>query len=432
MAQIEATVIKIICVAKNSISEKAGIRTDDILISLNAHVINDRLDYYFYQSEEVIEILFSRNDRKRQVQIEKSCDEDLGLELEDFHLKVCSNNCIFCFIKQNPPGMRRQIYICDEDYRFSFLFGNYITLTGISDSELQRIAEQRLSPLYISVHATDSQVRKSIFRYKSDDRLMDKISFLVKNRITLHTQVVLVPGINDGDVLQQTIDDLYSFRKMIKTLAIVPVGLTRHRRRLPQIEPVSPVLAAALVRQSSKWNRRYRNSEDDPFVYLADEFYLLAGEPFPADQEYGPYYQLENGVGLCRQFINSLEESGGISVARSRNICLVTGKLAEPLLRNVALPYLNGIPNLNADVISIDNHFFGPTVTVSGLLTGADIAKQFPKNSEYDCIFLPPNCINQDGLMLDDMSVAELSHTLNVPVKIGDYDIKRVVNQIEA
>lgn len=424
-------VIKINRVVKNSISEKTGIRAGDMLISLNEHAINDQLDYYFYQSEEVIDILFSRHNQKRQVQIEKSCEEDLGLELEDFHLKVCSNNCLFCFIKQNPPGMRRPIYICDEDYRYSFLYGNYITLTGISDLELQRIAEQRLSPLYISVHATDTQVRKSIFRFKSDDDLMGKIAYLVRNRIELHTQVVLVPGINDGDVLQNTIDDLYQFREMIKTLAVVPVGLTRHRRHLPKIEAVSPTLATELVRRSAKWNRQYRNNEGDPFVYLSDEFYLLADLTFPADRDYGPYYQLENGVGLCRQLINSMGESGGTSLSRSMKICLVTGKLAEPVLCNFVLPYLDGIPKLNADVISINNQFFGLTVTVSGLLTGGDIAGQFPQNAEYDCIFLPPNCINQDGLLLDDMSVVELSKILKMPVKIGEYDIKRMVSKIE-
>ncbi|MFH2050474.1 MAG: DUF512 domain-containing protein, partial [bacterium] len=347
--------IKTVNIGKDSLADKSGIRINDHLVSLNGHAVNDLLDYYFFQSEEVLDVVYKRDGKLTQVQIEKSYEEDLGLELEDFKLKSCSNNCVFCFIKQNPPKMRKQIYFCDEDYRYSFLYGNYITLTDMGDTELKRIVEQRLSPLYISVHATDPDIRKSIFRFKSDDRLMEKIQYLVKNRIELHTQVVLVPGMNDGDVLKQTISDLYKYKKMIKSLAVVPVGLTRHRKHLPAIMPVSPDLATDLVRQSEDWDRVYQNNEGDPFIYLSDEFYLLAEKPFPGNEHYGPYYQLENGVGLCRQLIESVAGRSKISLTSPLNIGLITGKLAEPLIRDYVLPYLNRITNLNAEIVSIEN-----------------------------------------------------------------------------
>ena len=423
--------IKILNIGKESLADKSGIRINDHLVSLNGHAVNDLLDYYFYQSEEVLDVVYDRDGKLSQIQIEKSYEEDLGLELEDFKLKSCSNNCVFCFIKQNPPKMRKQVYFCDEDYRYSFLYGNYVTLTDMGDTDLKRIVEQRLSPLYISVHATDPDIRKSIFRFKSDDRLMEKIRYLVKNRIELHTQVVLVPGVNNRDVLKQTISDLYKYKKMIKSLAVVPVGLTRHRKHLSAIMPVSHDLATDLVGQFEDWNRVYQNNEGDPFIYLSDEFYLLAEKPFPGNEHYGPYYQLENGVGLCRQLIESVAGRSKISLTSPLNIGLITGKLAEPVIRDYVLPNLNKITNLSAELVSIENNFFGNTVTVSGLLTGQDIIGQFPQNSNFDCVFLPPNCINEDGILLDDLKPEDISRELKTTIKVGAYDIKEMVKILE-
>ena len=424
-------VIKILEVRKNSLADNAGIREEDLLIALNDHPVNDFLDYYFYQSEESLTVEFNHSGKRCRVDVEKSYEEDLGLELEDIKIRSCSNNCVFCFIKQNPPKMRRQIYFCDEDYRYSFLYGNYITLTEMNDKDLDRISEQRLSPLYISVHATDPDVRKAIFRFKSEDRLMEKIAFLTQNRIELHTQVVLVPGLNDGKILQKTIEDLYQFKESIKTLAIVPVGLTRHRRRLPEIKTVTSELARGLLKQSRKWNRDYQNNEGDPFVYLSDEFYLLSEESLPESAHYGPYYQLENGVGLCRRLIDSIDQHRIVNISKPLNITLITGKLAEPVLREFVLPYLNGQAKLTADLLSIDNRFFGNSVTVSGLLTGRDILNQLPKDFTSDCIFLPPNCINEDGALLDDMTPQDIFGETGVPVRIGNYNIEEMVNQLE-
>ncbi|MBC8491147.1 MAG: DUF512 domain-containing protein [Candidatus Marinimicrobia bacterium] len=422
--------IKIISVKNGSRADVAGICANDYLISLNGHEINDLLDYHFCQAEENLTITFSRNKSQQQVLIQKAFDEDLGIEVDGLRVRACSNNCIFCFIKQNPPGMRQAIYFCDEDYRYSFLYGSYITLTDLNDKELYRIVEQRLSPLYISVHATEPDVRKSIFRFRFDDRLMEKIDYLHRNRIELHTQIVLMPGMNDGEILEKTITDLYRFRDSIKTLALVPVGLTRHRKKLPHLNPVTKELASELVYRSEYWNRRYRNNEGDPFVYLSDEFYLLANQPFPITGHYGPYYQVENGVGLCQQLIDSVEQQRQDfpkTLSKPKRIGFITSKLAEPVLCDYLLPYLNMIANLTVETLTVTNHFFGETVTVSGLLTGQDIVEQFPKSLKYDLIFLPPRCINEDGLLLDDMTPEDIGKAVGSPVLVGSDDIVEMV-----
>jgi putative radical SAM enzyme (TIGR03279 family) len=422
--------IKIISIAKGSKADVGGIRENDYLISINDHEINDLLDYHFYQSEEELVVKYSSESVEKSLTIEKSYDEDLGLEIETLQIKACSNNCVFCFIKQNPRGMRQSIYFCDEDYRYSFLYGNYITLTNLEEKELNRIVQLRLSPLYISVHATDPEVRKSIFRYRREDRLIEKLEFLNRHRIELHTQVVLVPGFNDGEVLENTVNDLFQFRKSLKTLAIVPVGLTKHRKRLPQLKTVSLDQAVYLVQRAEEWNSQYRNNEGDPFVYLSDEFYLLAKKPFPVAGHYGPFYQIENGVGLSRRFIDDFQNqipSLPGKLPQKFRVLIITGKLAEPLLRENILPVLNDIDNLEVDVCAVTNQFFGEMVTVSGLLTGQDIIDQFPKSGGYDRVYLPPRAINENGLLLDDLTPQDIESAIKTKVSIGNDDLKEMI-----
>jgi len=426
--------LKITSIESGGLAEFSGLREGDKLISINNQAINDLLDFYFHQADEHLDIIYDRERQRQQVTIQKNYENNLGIDVEDFKIKRCSNNCIFCFIKQNPKHLRRQIYFCDEDYRYSFLYGNYITLTDIGAEELDRIVTQRLSPLYISVHATDPDVRRLIFRLENDDHLMKKIEFLTRHRIELHTQVVLVPDVNDGDILNRTIKDLYHYKRSIKTLAIVPVGLTKHRKHLPSIHPVSAELATTLVELSESWDRRFRNIDDEPFVYLSDEFYLLAERSFPLTEHYGPYHQIENGVGLCRQLIDTIKESSQDfpkALAEPRKIALITGKSATPVLREYVLPYLNKITKLTAELITVTNNFFGETVTVSGLLTAGDIIAQFPENGSYDCIYLPPNCINDNGVLLDDKKPVDIEKFLGIPVKIGSDDFYRIVRDGE-
>jgi putative radical SAM enzyme (TIGR03279 family) len=414
--------IKIVNTEPGSKAASVGIRAGDMLLSINKSDVRDLLDYRFYQAGELISLDYLRDGVKSTVKIQKDYDENLGIELAHMRPKACSNDCIFCFIKQNPPGMRKTIYFCDEDYRYSFLHGNYITLTDLSDVELKRIVKLRLSPLYISVHATDSAVRQQIFRFKKDDHLLEKLSFLSQNRIELHTQVVLIPGYNDGSVLSQTVDDLYQF-KNVKTLAIVPVGLTNYRTGLTQLQPVTAEQANNLIRQLKSWNRHYRNSDGDPFVYLADEFFLLANEPLPPAKQYGMYYQLENGVGLTRQFLDNFKKQVPFlpkAVNESRKILLITGELAAPILERHLLPVLNSIDNLTVEICPIINNFYGDTVSVAGLLTGGDIIEQFPKSKHYDQVLLPPRCVNEDGILLDDLTPDDIQNALLRTVSVGN------------
>ncbi len=423
--------LEIISVKKNSIAEQVGIKVNDYLVTMNNQVINDFLDYQFLQSEENLKIQIERNGKILSINIEKSYDDDLGIKFQDTKIRSCTNNCIFCFIKQNPPGMRKSIYFCDEDYRYSFLYGNFITLTDVDDNALDRIATQRLSPLYISVHATDTAVRKRIFRFRSEDRLLEKLEFLDRSRIELHVQIVLMPGINDGEVLEKTIRDLYHFRESIKSIAIVPVGLTKHRKGLPKIRGVDSKYASNLLPYSRAWNRNYFNIEGDHFVYLADEFYLLANRSLPGRNSYGRFYQIENGVGIVRECIDNFKRQVRKlpeSIPGPKRILFVTGTLAKPVLETYIVSMLNNIQNLKVDVFSVVNNFFGETVTVAGLIIGRDIVEQLKSHLEYDLIYLPPRCINDDGLLLDDTTPEDIQKELGIPVEVFNEDYVEMLN----
>jgi len=425
--------LEIISVKKNSIAEQVGIKVNDYLVTMNNQIVNDFIDYRFFQAEENLEIQIKRNGKILSINVEKSYDDDLGIAFQDMKMRSCTNDCIFCFIKQNPPGMRKQIYLYDGDYRYSFLYGNFITLTNVNDNDLNRIVNQRLSPLYISVHATDSVVRKKIFRFNGEDHLIEKLEFLDKGRIELHIQIVLMPGINDGEILEKTIKDLYHFRESIKSVAIVPVGLTKHRKRLPQIRGVDSNYASKLIRHSRTWNRNYFNIEGDYFVYLADEFYLLADRPLPGRNSYGRFYQIENGVGLVREFIDNFKRQirklPG-SIPEPKRVLFVTGTLAKPMLETYIISVLNSIQNLKVDVFPVVNKFFGETITIAGLITGRDIVEQLKLHHEYDLIYLPPRCVNDDSLLLDNMTPKDIQREVGIPVKVSNENYVEMLNNV--
>ncbi len=422
--------IEILRVIQNGLAEAIGIRAGDHLVSINRQPINDFLDLYFHQADEKLKIRVNRGERELIFTIRKETDEPLGLELAPPHLKTCGNNCIFCFIKQNPRGMRRAIYFCDEDYRYSFLVGNYITLTNLTDTEMQRIVTQRLSPLYVSVHATDDAVRRGIFRLKRPDNLLEKIAFLAKNRIDLHTQIVLMPGINDGAILEKTLADLYIFRKSILSVAIVPVGLTAHRRNLLVIKAVDTPYAGQFLTNISRWNRQYQNRDGEYWVFPADEFYLLAGRKLPGSKYYGSFYQIENGIGLVRDFLDDFKRHSRNlpnAIGRKRKVLFITGALAAPVIGEHVAPRLNQIGNFHVDIFPVINHFFGPSVTVAGLLTGRDILTQVKNIDEYDLVVLPPRVINEDGALLDDVRPQQLAESFHKPVQVWDGDYRKLV-----
>jgi len=415
--------VKISAIIPDSPAERLGLQTGDELLSLNGQVVRDVIDYRFYQAEAVVKVRIRRGRHYYNYRISKAIDADLGLELAPFKVKTCGNNCVFCFIKQNPRGLRRSLYLCDEDYRYSFLHGSYITLTNISQAELRRIVAQRLSPLYISVHAADPAVRKRIFRFKGDDALFEKLAYLNRHRIEMHTQIVLMPGINDGAVLEDTLARLYPLRQSILSVAIVPVGLTAHRQRLTHLEPVDAVLARHLVSNQRRWNISYRNRYDAPFVYLADEIYLVAGGRLPGYRHYGSFYQVENGVGLVRAFLDDFRRNLRrlpTRLNRRRTISFVTGTLAALLLQKYVLPRLVEIENLKIRIVPVINHFFGPSVTVAGLLSGRDIIAQIGDKWAADLLVLPPRVVNSDGMLIDNLTPTDIASASGAPVKVWD------------
>ena len=424
--------LEIISVDKNSIAERVGIHEGDFLISINGNKIHDSLDLRFYQNEESLRIEISRAGSLFSYNIAKTYDEELGFKVPDIKIRSCGNDCIFCFVDQNPPGLRSSLYFHDEDYRFSFLFGQYCTLTNVGKRELERIVAQRLSPLYISIHATDLNVQKKIFQFRADDNLIEKLEFLTGHRIELHAQIVLLPGINDGEVLEKTIADLYHFRNSVKSVSIVPVGLTKYRKELPKIQCVDKNIASEIIGRLRYWNRNYFNVEGNHFVYLSDEFFLLADRRLPGRNQYGSFYQIENGVGLVRDFIygcKSQIRKLPESIPKSKYYRFVTGILCKPILENHVVSFLNRVRNLKVDVTAVENNFFGSAITVSGLLTGRDIIEQLKLLPECDTIFLPPRCVNNDGLLLDDTTIEEIQDELGTEVKIAAKNfVKMIIN----
>ncbi|MBN2424658.1 MAG: DUF512 domain-containing protein [Calditrichaceae bacterium] len=426
--------LKIVDIESGSIARELNIKPDDYLISINNHLISDRLDYRFFQAEEYVEVCIQSEDGQTIYEIEKDIDEDLGLILEEMKMKVCGNNCVFCFVYQNPRGMRKALYFKDEDYRFSFLYGHYVTTTTLKQADLERIVEQRLSPLYISVHSTEEKTRRFLLGIKRDDHLMDKIEYLTAHGIVLHTQVVLCPGINDGPVFEKTINDLKQYYPGVRSVAVVPVGLTRHRENLTPLRMHTPEELKQTIAQTNALRNKLEKELGENFIYLADEFFIKAGMSLPKAGYYDEFYQIENGVGEFREMIDRFNEAlpGFPSkLERLVRITWVTGMLAAGFLENFIIkPLVNNIENLHVNLIQITNEFYGPTIGVSGLLTGNDIFNTLKDIKLGDLVLLPPRILNDDGLLLDDWTINQLTDALNTPCHVVTEPIENIVETI--
>ncbi|MBN2416596.1 DUF512 domain-containing protein [bacterium] len=415
------TGLNIESVAEGSAAEAAGLQRGDRLLSVNGHALGDMIDFHFYAGDKRLKCRFIRDGREKKAVLKQREGVPLGLHFEPLRYAVCGNNCLFCFIDQNPRGLRETIYIKDEDYRMSFLYGNYVTLTRTGPGDVERIIEQRLSPLYVSVHAVDPDVRRRLLGLKKDDGLLEKLRRLCDAGIEVHAQIVLCPGVNDGDVLAESIDVLERFYPALRSLAVVPVGLTAHRDGLPDLRPVDAAAAADVLHMGGRFQGAFAGKHGEPFVYFADEFYLLAGRELPPDEHYGHYWQTGNGVGITREFLVRFElESRDFpaSLPAARRLTLVTGTLAAPVLRDQVLPVLNRIGNLTAGVHAVENRLFGSSVTVSGLLCGRDIVRSLQHVPEDGAVLLPPNCLNTDGVLLDDMTPAAMAEKLGREVVV--------------
>ena len=427
--------MRIRSIIDESIAYRKGIQPEDDLLEINGHPINDQIDYKYFSTEDKLELRI-RDGKKniKLVGIIKQPDQGLGIEFYDTKYKHCKNNCIFCFVHQLPKGLRRALYFKDEDFRLSFLHGNFITLTNTSYKDIQRIIDQRLSPLYISVHTTDKVLRKTILGNPRIPDIMSIIRKLVQAKIEMHTQIVLCPGVNDGEYLNKSVNDLSSLYPYIKSLALVPVGLTKFRGRLPKIKPVGKSYSKGIIHLVDEWQRGFRNRWGCGFVYAADEFYTKAGLDIPGKRYYDEFYQSENGVGMMRQFMDTFRSKQRLlpkKLHKKLRITLVTGVSASKMIKDIIDNKLSSISGLSVHPLVVKNDFLGHTVTVTGLLVGQDILKGLRREKNLgEIILLPPNCVNYDRLFLDDLSSLHLERGLNRRMMIGSYDLVQSVLQV--
>ena len=393
-------------VRKHSLAEQAGIKAGEKLLSVCGTQVKDIIELSFYASDYEVELeIEDAAGVKRLVTIAKHPDEDLGLEFESAvfdKVSTCYNNCIFCFVDQMIPGMRPGLYVRDDDYRLSFLYGNFITLTNMKESDFERIISTHMSPLYVSVHATDPEVRCQMMHNRFAGELMDKLRRLLDAGIQVHTQIVCCPGYNDGEVLAKSFADLYALHPGVLTMAIVPVGLTKNREHLHPLRTFTKEEAAAIVDMVTPWQERCRKETGKSFVYLGDEFYLLAEKELPPAAWYDGFPQLENGIGLTSSFLIEWEETLKVlSQAQAAAPAVIpVGESAYKVLKPL-LDAFNERYKAQHRLIAVKNEFFGGKVNVTGLLVGGDILGAV---SSSDRVILPAVVLNKDSLFLDDMS----------------------------
>lgn len=411
--------MKIIAVEKESTGHELGLKAGDDIVKINEQAVRDILDYRFLISDEEIEMEVLTQGQKLIYEIEKEHDDDLGLSFEEIQIRYCGNDCPFCFVDQNPGGMRAAMYFRDEDFRLSFLSGHYVTLTNLSKRDLDRIVWQRLSPLFVSVHATEPEIRKFLFGISHDDRLLPKLQFLTENDIEIHTQIVLCPEVNDRDILRKTIWDLAGFLPNLKSVSVVPVGLTKHRQGLKKLKPITTEYASDYLRIINEYAGDFLARIGEYFVYASDEFYILAGEEMPAAERYDGFYQKENGVGMVRYMLDDFaaqKQRFPRALAEPYKATFVTATLASGMMRDSIMPELKKVKNFQPQLAVVDNEFYGSSIYITGLLTGQDIYKHLSKIEIGDKVFLPANCLKDNHLFLDDWTVEGLSQKLGCPV----------------
>lgn len=402
-----------------SFGEKIGLQAGDRVIEINGEHVEDELDWHFLAADDKVALTIQRNSSHITLSRDNHHDEDLGVTFTPFKYRNCGCKCIFCFVEQLPSGLRETLYFKDEDYRLSFLYGNYVTLTNVRQKDLERIVRRRLSPLYVSIHAVNPEVRKFILGIRKDDHLLDKIQFLAENGIELHGQIVVCPEINDGTVLKDTCERLYMFYPNLKTVSIVPVGLTKFRKELPAIRGFKLDDFRAIVPIVHTWQKKFFEKSGNNFIYLSDEMYLRGGYPLPRAKKYDGFDQIENGVGLTRYFLTDfhhLAKKFPKKLPAARHLVMVTGMLAYPVLFNEIVPVLQRINNLNVELLPVKNKFLGDEITVSGLLSGRDILAVLQDSTTPDQVLLPPRCLNHDGFFLDDVRPEDLERELKCPV----------------
>ncbi len=420
-ASADAAGVVVASVDSRTPAGRAGLRPGDRILAINGHPLRDTIDFHFHGGEERLRLTVEREGRERSATLRRR-GARLGLELEPprpSEISTCANKCVFCFIHQLPRGMRKSLYVKDDDFRLSFLHGNYITLTDLEEDDLSRIETQRLSPLYVSVHATNPELRHRLLGSPRVTReLLPVMERLAKAGIAMHAQIVLVPDWNDGAHLERTVRDLARLHPGVTTTAVVPVGLTRHRERLPALRAVTAEEAGTLVADIERWQRELLPLLGTRFVFAADELYLEAGRPLPPAAAYEGFAVAEDGIGLVRRFEDGFGRSLHRLPARAggrRAVTVVTGELYAP--RMAALLARLRIEGLSARLAPVANDWFGHGIGVAGLLTGRDIQSQLADRELGDEVLIPAVALRDGaGVFLDDMTPADLAASLGVPV----------------
>ncbi len=411
---------KITAIDKGSIGEELGLEVGDELIGFNGEKIVDILDYVYYDSQD----FFTLNIKAKQgetvdIEIEKDESETLGLTLDEsveLEPMRCKNKCAFCFVDQLPKGMRETLYVKDDDYRLSFVSGNYVTLSNIGQKELDRIVKLHLSPLYISVHAYDKDVKTKLVANPESAKVFEKMTYLARRGILMHTQIVLCKDFNDGDILRQTLDELYKLSPMVQTVAIIPVGLTCHRQGLYPVKTFDKDSSGQVIDMVEKFNAEAGGN----FCWCSDEFYIKAERRLPSYVEYGDFCQIENGVGLCAEFVNSFDEA--LSQVNGSDklleIAVITGQSFKGILAQCVSRLKDKYPNVTVRICDIYNDFFGRTITVSGLITPTDIIKQVKDMPKYTII--PSTMLREfTDTFLDGYTVPRLEEELKSAIKVS-------------
>ncbi|MDF2908157.1 MAG: hypothetical protein K0R34_3478 [Herbinix sp.] len=420
-----------------SIAEEMELTPGDELISINGTVIKDVLDYHYLIKDEELTVLIRKPDGEEwELDIEKDYDEDLGIVFEEGLMdeyRSCRNKCIFCFIDQMPPGMRETLYFKDDDARLSFLQGNYITLTNMSDEEIDRILFYKLSPINISVHTTNEELRCQMLHNRFAGTALDKIRRLKEGGITMNGQIVLCKGVNDGEELEKTIHDLAAFLPEMQSVSIVPVGLTKFREGLAKLEGFNKDESLVVLDTIHRWQNIFLTHYGTRFIYASDEWYIKAELPIPEVDSYEGYPQIENGVGLIRslqeEFAEYYEELTGDD--RVREVSIATGVLAAPYIKQLTQKLQTKYPKVNIEVYTIINNYFGNEITVAGLITGGDITAQLTGQKLGDALLIPDVMLrNGETVLLDDVTVEEMENALQTKIRIVQSDGKSFINSI--
>ena len=410
--------LRILNVVPDSIAAKKCLNPGDRIVSINGHEINDVIDSQFHSADERLSLVVQGpGSNKRKLIIRKEPDEPLGIECNSLLIKRCRNKCIFCFVDQMPAGCRKSLYIKDDDYRASFLYGSYTTLGNLTEDDWHRIDSQRLSPLYISVHATEHALRSSMLRNPHSPDILSQLNRLASIGIRMHTQIVLSPGINDGVHLEKTVSDLIALFPMVSSVAVVPVGLTSHREGLFFLKPYSRNQAYKVVQTTEAIGGQCRRRFGTRIVYASDEFYIKAGVPFHRSSFYEDFPQIENGVGMVSDFLQDVSRIRIPARIRKREITVVSGISFSPILKPV-LQRLKDVDGLSLHFVTVPNIFFGPTVTVAGLLTGSDVLRALKNKRLGELLLLPRTMFKEDEeVFLDGTTPKDVEHKLGVPVR---------------